>query len=97
MSRLFVANERSLISISPGSTSRGISWPPRGPTAFAAPMTTVPMSARSRTIDPSSREKSALWTCTAALRKIARNGPEPSTLETTAWSSGLAWMSSDEP
>jgi hypothetical protein len=68
-----------------------------GSRAFAAPTMTVPVSARSRTIEPLSRENTAWCTCTTARRKIARNGAESRTLETTASSSGLAWMSSPEP
>ena len=60
-------------------------------------MTTVPVSARSSTIEPSLRENSARCTCTTALRKIERKGPVLSTSATTACSSGLAWMSSADP
>ena len=57
----------------PGLDVRGDFLATPGATALVADMTTVPVSARSRTSEPLSRSNRARWTCTAAL---AEDGPE---------------------
>ena len=92
-----MANWRSLRSIKAPSTSGGTSFATFGAIAFSALITTMPASARSRTIDPCSRSKMSMWTFRAACLKTAWNAPVSSADSTPASSSGRAWISSAEP